>query len=206
MSAMIDSPVRHVNRHRAHSLRPTPGRDTAPTATADRAAESATDPLWTATESVTETWDDRIWDDKGWDVDTLEASGAESAGTAASAAHAPSPATLSPAPVPAPAPAPAPAFDTRPVVAPGPASQPGDGLSVPPRRTVGPFPPIRAGGGRHRLPAAVRRRPGPIAAGLMVAATTLAAGTLRFSAPAPLRTSADAGHQCGPLLPGEPCR
>jgi hypothetical protein len=56
--------------------------------------------------------------------------------------------------------------------------------AVPPRREVAMFAPIRAGRGRHRLPSVVRRRPGPIAAGLMVAATTLAVGTLRLPGPA----------------------
>ena len=72
---------------------------------------------------------------------------------------------------PTPVPAPRPAPPATPLV--------GGGPAVPPTRTVALFPPIRAGGGRHRLPAPVRRRPGPIAAGLMVAATTLAAGSLR---------------------------
>ncbi|WP_370147704.1 hypothetical protein [Streptacidiphilus sp. EB129] len=64
---------------------------------------------------------------------------------------------------------------------------------MPPTRAVAPFPPIRAGGGRHRLPSAVRRRPGPFAAGLMVAATTLAAGSLRsFTPPAASHRTADA--------------
>ena len=184
MSAMIDSPVRHVNRHRAHSLRPGPGRDAVP----------VTDPV------TEESWDDRNWadkdwDDKGWDADATAEVTTPVLGPALAPALAPTPQACTPVPT----------VRTRPAVGPSPAAQPCDGLAEPPRRTVGPFPPIRAGGGRHRLPAAVRRRPGPIAAGLMVAATTLAAGTLRFSAPAPLRTAADAGHQCGPLLPGEPC-
>ncbi len=51
-------------------------------------------------------------------------------------------------------------------------------LSIPPTYCIAAFPPIRAGG-RHRLPTPVRRRPGPIAAGLIVAATTLAVGSLR---------------------------
>ncbi len=72
---------------------------------------------------------------------------------------------------PAPVPAPRPVPPATPLV--------GGGPAVPPTRTIALFPPIRAGGGRHRLPAPVRRRPGPIAAGLMVAATTLAAGSLR---------------------------
>ena len=190
MPSMIDSPVRHVtrqpNRHRAHSLRPGPGRD---------APVAAAAPQWAAEE----TWDDGTWDDDKGGNEEPEAVGAVSG-----FAPAPAPAYFSAPFVPAPS-VPAPAVDTRPAVGPRPAAQPGDGLAVPPRRTVAPFPPIRAGGGRHRLPAAVRRRPGPIAAGLMVAATTLAAGTLRFSTPPPLRASAGAGHQCGPLLPGEPC-
>ena len=190
MSAMIDSPLppvnRQPNRHRAHSLRPGPGRD-AP------AAVGA--PPWTAEDA----WDDRTWDDdKDGEREPLPTASGTSPGLA--------PTATAPFPAPAPAPSvPAPAVDIHPAVGPRPAAQPCDGLAVPPRRTVGPFPPIRAGGGRHRLPAAVRRRPGPIAAGLMVAATTLAAGTLRFSSPPPLRASADAGHQCGPLRPGEPC-
>jgi hypothetical protein len=188
MSAMIDSPVlqvdqqsnRQPNRHRAHSLRPGPGRD---------APAAVTAPPWTAEE----TWDERTWDD---DKD------GEHPPAATSTSPVLTPAATAPFPPPS---APAPAVDVHPALGPRPAAQPCDGLAVPPRRTVGPFPPIRAGGGRHRLPAAVRRRPGPIAAGLMVAATTLAAGTLRFSGPPPLRASADAGHQCGPLRPGEPC-
>jgi hypothetical protein len=89
-------------------------------------------------------------------------------------------------------PAPSPAAPS-PAVGPRPSPLPCDGLAVPPTRTVAHFPPIRAGGGRHRLPGAVRRRPGPIAAGLMVAATTLAAGSLRsFAPPAAIQRSADA--------------
>ena len=170
MSAMIDSPARHVNRHRDHA------HDT-PTAAEP---QSYAEPQWAVAEVWTaeEAWDDRHWDSRSWDSrDRDEAADPEPVPTGASA----------------------------PAVGPGPAAQPGDGLAVPPRRTVAPFPPILAGRGRHRLPAAVRRRPGPIAAGLMVAATTLAAGSLRFSAPPPLRTSADTGHHCAPLLPGEPC-
>jgi hypothetical protein len=52
-------------------------------------------------------------------------------------------------------------------------------LSIPPTYCIASFPPILAGRGRHRLPAPVRRRPGPIAAGLLVAATTLAVGSVR---------------------------
>ena len=52
-------------------------------------------------------------------------------------------------------------------------------LSIPPTYCIASFPPILAGRGRHRLPTPVRRRPGPIAAGLLVAATTLAVGSLR---------------------------
>lgn len=51
--------------------------------------------------------------------------------------------------------------------------------AVPPPRAVPLFPPIRAGSGRHRLVPPVRRRPGPVAAGLLVAAATLSAGALR---------------------------
>ena len=54
----------------------------------------------------------------------------------------------------------------------------GGGTAVPPTRRVALFAPIRAGGGRHRLAASARRRPGPIMAGLMVAVTTLAVGAL----------------------------
>jgi hypothetical protein len=72
----------------------------------------------------------------------------------------------------------------------------GGGPAVPPTRTVAPFPPIRAGGGRHRLPSPVRRRPGPIAAGLMVAATTLAVGSLR----GPLLPAGSHGVAGAPLL------
>ncbi|PBC78170.1 hypothetical protein BX265_2932 [Streptomyces sp. TLI_235] len=56
--------------------------------------------------------------------------------------------------------------------------------SVPPRRSVPDFPPIRRGsGGRHRLQQAVRHRPGVLAAGLIAAATALAAGPLRPGPP-----------------------
>ncbi|TDU04658.1 hypothetical protein EDD99_3133 [Streptomyces sp. 846.5] len=105
------------------------------------------------------------WDEAGWDYGE---------DTSATADSAPAPATAGP-------------------LAPRPAALPCEAPAVPPRRTVAPFPPIRAGGGRHRLPAAVRRRPGPIAAGLMVAATTLAAGSLRgIPAPAPSHPAAAA--------------
>ncbi|MHA6762444.1 hypothetical protein [Streptacidiphilus sp. PAMC 29251] len=123
-----------------------------------------------------EVWDGRAWDGRAWDEE---------------------PAAEQPAPVPV--------AGTAPALGPRPAALPCDGLAVPARRTVALFPPIRAGGGRHRLPRAVRRRPGPIAAGLMVAATTLAAGSLRLSAPLPVHAAASTGHQCAPLLPGEPC-
>ncbi len=59
----------------------------------------------------------------------------------------------------------------------------GDAPAVPPTHRVAPFAPIRAGGGRHRLPASVRRRPGPVTAGLLAAATTLAVGALRGPQP-----------------------
>ncbi|SEK22656.1 hypothetical protein SAMN05414137_101154 [Streptacidiphilus jiangxiensis] len=52
-------------------------------------------------------------------------------------------------------------------------------LSIPPTYCIASFPPIFAGRGRHRLPTPVRRRPGPITAGFIVAATTLAVGSLR---------------------------
>ncbi|WP_030270677.1 hypothetical protein [Streptomyces sp. NRRL B-24484] len=46
------------------------------------------------------------------------------------------------------------------------------------------FPPIRRGsGGRHRLQQAVRHRPGVLAAGLLAAATALAAGPFRPGPP-----------------------
>ena len=197
MSAMTDSPVRLVNRQRAHSLRPGPARpapDPGPVA-----------PLW-ATE---EAWDDRGWDEESDEQETAR----EAAGPAAPTVYHPPAGLLGASQAGAdpdaagayhpghrPAPSPAPVRAPARLAAP-----PCDGPAVPPRRTVAPFPPIRAGRGRHRLPSAVRRRPGPIAAGLMVAATTLAAGTLRLSAPLPVHTSAGAGHQCGPLRPGEPC-
>ncbi|GJF32785.1 hypothetical protein KNE206_54850 [Kitasatospora sp. NE20-6] len=64
-------------------------------------------------------------------------------------------------------------------------------LSVPPRRAVPDFPPVRRGsGGRHRLQQAVRHRPGVLAAGLVAAATALAAGPLRPGPPPPAATSA----------------
>ncbi|MFC1435216.1 hypothetical protein ACEZDB_31695 [Streptacidiphilus sp. N1-3] len=147
------------------------------------AAVPVPDPVLEPTPAAAPVWTaEDAWDDKAWDEEITE-----------------------PTPAPAPAVAPEPAVGARPALDPYPAALPGDGLAVPARRTVALFPPIRAGGGRHRLPAAVRRRPGPIAAGLMVAATTLAAGTLRLSAPLPVHSAASTGHQCGPLLPGEPC-
>lgn len=76
---------------------------------------------------------------------------------------------------PEPARAPRPVARTAPLLGAGPA--------VPPTRRVASFAPIRAGGGRHRLPAQVRRRPGPIAAGLMVAVTALAVGSLHGPQP-----------------------
>ncbi|MFC1441780.1 hypothetical protein ABUW04_26355 [Streptacidiphilus sp. N1-10] len=135
-SLLGGGPVRRANRHRAHSLRPGPGRD-------------HPQPVHEALQEP-EAWDDPGWDDEG----TVSA--------AAGSVPEPTPMTA-----------------RTPALAPRPAALPCEAPAVPPRRTVGPFPPIRAGGGRHRLPAAVRRRPGPIAAGLMVAATTLAAGSLR---------------------------
>ena len=143
-SLLSGNPVRRANRHRAHSLRPGPGRD-----------------------QSLPVHEPEAWDEAGWDhgEDTS--------------------ATADPAPAPAPA--------TSGPLAPRPAALPCEAPAVPPRRTVAPFPPIRAGGGRHRLPAAVRRRPGPIAAGLMVAATTLAAGSLRgIPVPAPSHPAATA--------------
>lgn len=72
--------------------------------------------------------------------------------------------------------------DPEPVAAPRPAAPTvplvGGAPAVPPTRRVALFAPIRAGTGRHRLSTAVRRRPGPLTAGLLVAATTLALGSL----------------------------
>jgi len=72
--------------------------------------------------------------------------------------------------------------DPEPVAAPQPAAptvpQVGGAPAVPPTRRIASFAPIRAGAGRHRLSASVRRRPGPFAVGLLVAATTLALGSL----------------------------
>ncbi|MBF9071600.1 hypothetical protein [Streptacidiphilus fuscans] len=65
-------------------------------------------------------------------------------------------------------------------------------LSIPPTNCIAAFPPIRAGRGRHRLPGPVRRRPGPVAAGLLVAATTLAVGSLR-QPPGPGESAPTAG-------------
>jgi hypothetical protein len=205
MSAMTDSPVRLVNRQRAHSLRPGPARPVPDPSPSPSPSPSPTAPPW-ATE---EAWDDRSWDEEGEEQETAR----EAAGQAASTVyHPPAGAAAGPGPGSGPSPGPSPVRACGPVPHPAPAPAPAqvaappcDGPAVPPRRTVAPFPPIRAGRGRHRLPSAVRRRPGPIAAGLMVAATTLAAGTLRLSAPLPVHTSAGAGHQCGPLRPGEPC-
>ena len=141
------SQIRRPNRHRAHSLRPGPGRDHP-----QSVHEAIQEP---------EAWDEPGWDDEG----TVSAAD--------------------------PVPEPAPTASRTPALAPRPAALPCEAPAVPPRRTVGPFPPIRAGGGRHRLPTAVRRRPGPIAAGLMVAATTLAAGSLRgIPVPAPSHPAA----------------
>ncbi|GAA2804526.1 hypothetical protein GCM10010441_31650 [Kitasatospora paracochleata] len=58
--------------------------------------------------------------------------------------------------------------------------------AVPPRRGVPLFPPIRGGGGWHRLRQAVRRRPGVLATGLLAAATALTAGPLHPGAPPPV--------------------
>lgn len=156
-SLLSGTQARRANRHRAHSLRPGPGRDHPQPVHEDIQEPGA--------------WDEPGWDDEG----TISAVG---------------PAAV-PVAVPVPAPEPAPA--TAHALAPRPAALPCEAPAVPPRRTVAPFPPIRAGGGRHRLPAAVRRRPGPIAAGLMVAATTLAAGSLRgIPVPAPSHPAAAA--------------
>ncbi|AXI79106.1 hypothetical protein [Peterkaempfera bronchialis] len=63
---------------------------------------------------------------------------------------------------------------------------PGPPSEVPPRRSVPPFPPVRAGcGNRHRLRQAVRCGPGPLAAGVLAAATALAFGPLREPPAAP---------------------
>lgn len=71
------------------------------------------------------------------------------------------------------------AFPARPHRA-GAGASPGTPLpppEVPPGLTVPSFPPIRAGcGGRHRLRQALRRGPGPLAAGLLATAAALAAG------------------------------
>jgi hypothetical protein len=72
--------------------------------------------------------------------------------------------------------------DPEPVAAPQPVASTvplvGAAPAVPPTHRVAPFAPIRAGTGRHRLSTSVRRRPGPLTAGLLVAATTLAVGSL----------------------------
>ncbi|WP_441250642.1 hypothetical protein [Kitasatospora sp. McL0602] len=71
-------------------------------------------------------------------------------------------------------------YSSRPAWAPVPTAAP----SVPPRRTVPVFAPIRRGsGGRHRLRQAVRHRPGVVVAGLLAASTTLTAGPLRVGPP-----------------------
>jgi len=76
---------------------------------------------------------------------------------------------------PEPVPAPRPVAPVLPLV--------GGAAAVPPTRSIALFAPIRAGGGRQRLPAAVRRRPGPVAAGLLVAVAMLAVGALRGPQP-----------------------
>lgn len=190
MSAMIDSPVRYVNRQRTHTLRPEP-----------EPSRTAAAPLWA---------NEAAWDEHGWDEEDDDAGSGSGSGSAVVAAVYDPPEPLGPihAPTHAPAPAlPKPVVDVPAVPAARSRSSapPCDGPAVPPRRTVALFPPIRAGRGRHRLPSAVRRRPGPIAAGLMVAATTLAAGTLRITLPPAGTTAAGPGNLCGPLRPGEPC-
>ncbi|MEY9962970.1 hypothetical protein ABIA33_000996 [Streptacidiphilus sp. MAP12-16] len=195
MSLMIDNPIRRANRHRAHAFRsPAPAPAPAP-------AHSLSAPPWA---------DEETWDEDDTAASSDPASGQASApasgpisgpasgpisgpisgltnGPTSGPAYASSNLWWEPAPEPRPAPAvPVPSFGTRP------SDLPCDAPSVPPTRAVAAFPPIRAGGGRHRLPAAVRRRPGPIAAGLMVAATTLAAGSLRNPTP-PATTHTTAG-------------
>ena len=96
---------------------------------------------------------------------------------------------------PEPVPAPRPVAPVLPLV--------GGAPAVPPTRSIALFAPIRAGGGRHRLPASVRRRPGPVAAGLLVAVAMLAVVALRGPQPpscgshpaagAPARLSAGGG-------------
>ena len=155
MSLMIDNPLRSTNRHRANGLRPCPGRGAAaPEPTPATTPGPVLEPEPSPVVSSEIEWADL--DD--WPGDESEESDDSSEAVPAE--------TL---------PAPQPVAPTAPLF--------GGGPAVPPTRTVAPFPPIRAGGGRHRLPTAVRRRPGPIAAGLMVAATTLAVGSLRSPQP-----------------------
>ena len=65
--------------------------------------------------------------------------------------------------------------------------------TVPPRREVPSFPPIRRGcGGRHRWGAAVRRRAGPVlllglALVLLAVAAALASGPARAGLPPPVQ-------------------
>lgn len=68
---------------------------------------------------------------------------------------------------------------------------PSDASSAIPRRhTIPAFPPIRRGsGGRHRLQQAVRHRRGMLTAGVVAAATALAAGPLRSGPPHPAVTA-----------------
>ncbi|WP_052433269.1 hypothetical protein [Streptacidiphilus carbonis] len=156
-SLLTGGPGRRPARHRAHSLRPGPGRDHPSAAAETDHASGHASGHASAHDLHTSTHDLAAWDEPGWDDEEAVLSGPDLA--------------------------PAPAAVRTPTFAPRPAALPCEAPAVPPRRTVGPFPPIRAGG-RHRLPSAVRRRSGPIAAGLMVAATTLAAGSLR-GIPAP---------------------
>lgn len=195
---LVDSPFRPADRrpspYPAHSLVPGPGRDApaaGPEPTGQQTDQLADQPA-------------RWSDDDSWDDEDLYAPADLPAPIGHTVNSAPEP-VRQPAPNPAAQPAPQP-FPAAGAAAPAPASgaRPAH-CSVPPRRSVALFPTIRAGGGRHRLPSPVRRRPGPIAAGLMVAATTLAAGSLRLAAPPATPAAASTAHQCGPVRPGESC-
>lgn len=207
MSLTIDNPFRQTDqpstRLRAHSLSPDPGRDAAPVAPDAPAGPTATDSasLWA--------------DEESWDHEDLYAPPPLPTPLQVPTPQLTQPTQSAPLPTPHPDPVPTPRPD--PLQAPLPDALPdalpafcapptgAPRLSVPPRRTVAPFPTIRAGGGRHRLPTAVRRRPGPIAAGLMVAATTLAAGSLRLSSLPATHAVTRTAHQCAPVRPGEIC-
>ena len=77
--------------------------------------------------------------------------------------------------------------------------------TVPPRRCVPEFRPIRRGaGGSHRVQQAVRHRPAVLLTGLLAAAAAIAAGPLRPGLPAPAvpaSTQTAAGQASSPHCP-----